>query len=194
MVIIGITGTIGAGKGEAVSYLESKGFRHFSVRAFLIEELKKRGLPVRRDTMTDLADQFRREHSPGYIIERLHKQACQIGGNSVIESVRALAEVDFFKKRGCFYLIAVDADLVTRYDRIVKRASELDHVTFEEFKAQNEREMASNDPTRGNIAGCMKLADFTIQNDGSLDNLHKKVDVILEKIAPDVKTCVIRDE
>jgi dephospho-CoA kinase len=38
MFIIGITGTIGAGKGTVVEYLVGqKGFDHYSVRSFLID-------------------------------------------------------------------------------------------------------------------------------------------------------------
>ena len=38
MKIIGITGTIGAGKGTIVDYLvKQKNFKHYSVRNFLIE-------------------------------------------------------------------------------------------------------------------------------------------------------------
>lgn len=40
MHIIGITGTLGAGKGTIVEYLkDKKGFAHFSVREFLKEIL-----------------------------------------------------------------------------------------------------------------------------------------------------------
>ena len=35
MIIIGITGTIGAGKGTIVELLIKKGFKHYSVRDFL---------------------------------------------------------------------------------------------------------------------------------------------------------------
>ena len=45
MNIIGITGTLGAGKGTIVDYLvQKKGYLHYSVRAFLSEEVKRRGL------------------------------------------------------------------------------------------------------------------------------------------------------
>ena len=41
MIVIGITGTIGAGKGTIVEYLvEKKGFLHFSVREFLLKKIR----------------------------------------------------------------------------------------------------------------------------------------------------------
>ena len=47
MKIIGITGTLAAGKGTVVEYLvERKWFAHYSVRGFLTEEIKKRNLPL----------------------------------------------------------------------------------------------------------------------------------------------------
>ena len=33
-IIIGITGTLGAGKGTVVEYLKKKSFKHYSVRSF----------------------------------------------------------------------------------------------------------------------------------------------------------------
>ena len=40
MKIIGITGTIGAGKGTIVDYLVlQKGYEHYSVRSFIKEEI-----------------------------------------------------------------------------------------------------------------------------------------------------------
>ncbi|HEX3095769.1 MAG TPA: AAA family ATPase, partial [Patescibacteria group bacterium] len=46
MIIIGITGTAGSGKGTVVEYLVSKyGFKHYSARGFITEELVRRNLP-----------------------------------------------------------------------------------------------------------------------------------------------------
>ena len=57
MNIIGITGTIGAGKGTIVDYLvKEKGYVHYSVREFLAEEVIKRGLEVNRDTLTEVGN------------------------------------------------------------------------------------------------------------------------------------------
>ena len=43
MIVIGITGTLGAGKGTIVDYLvKNKGFNHFSVRSFIAQEIQNR--------------------------------------------------------------------------------------------------------------------------------------------------------
>jgi len=186
MIVIGITGTLGAGKGTIVEYLiNNKGFKHFSVRQFLIEEINKKGLPVNRDSMTEVANNLRANHSPSYIIEQLYKKALANGGNAIIESIRTPGEVEFLKKQGKFYLIAVDADPQVRYNRISIRASETDHITFDTFLANEKREFTTSDPNKQNLSKCIQLADIMLKNDGSLielnTQLENKLRVILIK-------------
>jgi len=66
-MIIGVTGTKGAGKDTAVSFLESQGFSHFSVRNFLTKELNKRGMPVNRPTLSSLGDDLRKNMGQGLL-------------------------------------------------------------------------------------------------------------------------------
>ena len=64
MLIIGITGTIGAGKGTVVDYLTSRyGFKHYSVRKYLTELLRYQGIEPNRDHFTALANDMVRENS-----------------------------------------------------------------------------------------------------------------------------------
>ncbi len=181
MIIIGITGTLCAGKGAAVEYLKQKGFVHYSVRSFLTIEVKKRGLEVNRDNMTVVANDLRTKYSSRYIIETIFNEATAAGKDCIIESVRALGEVEFLKQQPHFVLLAVDADPKIRYTRAVSRASELDGVSFEKFIADEQREI-SPDPTKGNLHGCMKLADFTLMNNMLLEDLHRQIDEILPAI------------
>ncbi|TAK56995.1 hypothetical protein EPO17_03130 [Patescibacteria group bacterium] len=181
MIIIGITGTLGAGKGEVVSILKNKGFTHFSAREFIIKELHKRNLEINRDNTTLVANELRKTHSSRYIIEQLYDQAISQGRNAVIESVRTPGEIDFLKSqtKGLFYLLAVDADQKVRYERIVGRKSDLDKVSFEKFVSDEEREMVSSDQTKQSISECMSRADAVIRNDGDLVDLKHQVEQFL---------------
>ena len=183
MIIIGITGTLGAGKGTLVDYLiKNRGFAHFSVRAFLVEELKKRSMDVNRDTMTSLANELRANHSPSYITDRLYEQALAGGKNSIIESIRTPGEITSLRAKGNFYLFAVDAEPKIRYERISLRKSATDNIDFETFLSNEQREMTTTDPNKQNLSECIKQADFVFDNNGDLDNLYGQLISVLKKL------------
>ncbi len=180
MIIVGITGTLGAGKGTIVDYLISHhGFKHFSVRGFLTEIIKARGLELNRDSMVLVANELRADHSPSYIAEQLLTQAELSGGNCIIESIRTVGEVTALRKKGGFYLFAVDADPQLRYERVVQRGSETDKVSYETFIENEQREMTSTDPNKQNLAACQALADFKFDNNHSFEELYKQVEDVL---------------
>ena len=182
MKIIGITGTLGAGKGTIVDYLtKHHGFHHFSVRGYLSNIIKAKGQEVNRDTLVNTANELRANNSPSFIAEELYREAKESGSNCIIESIRTVGEVNALHAKGNFTLFAIDADQRLRYTRIVERASETDKVSYETFVANEEREMNSTDPNKQNIGACIQLADFTFTNDGSFDSLYREVDAALEK-------------
>jgi len=182
-IIIGITGTIGSGKGTIVDFLvNQKGFSHFSVRNFLLKIIKEQGLEANRDTMVFVANKLRLEHEPSYIINCLYEESLKSGKNAIIESIRTPGEVLFLRKKNNFNLIAVNADPLLRYKRIILRNSETDHISFEEFLSNEKREMSSNNENEQNIAVCMSMADFLITNNDSIDELNKKTENILNII------------
>jgi dephospho-CoA kinase len=182
-VILGITGTNGAGKGTVVEYLvQKKGFKHYSNSGFITEEIVRRGLPVNRDSMNAVGNDLRKMHHPAYVAEQNYLRAEKAGGDAIIEAIRTVGEAHFIKERGGI-LIGVDADRRTRYERAVKRASEKDRVSFEEFCMQEDREMAQQEAHDMNISAVMKMADYTIRNDGTLEELRKQVDEVLAKLS-----------
>eukprot|EP00667_Euglena_gracilis_P015297 EG_transcript_15920 len=181
--VLGITGTLGAGKGTIVDMLsKEENYTHYSVRAYLIDCLQEKGLPVNRDTMTQLANDLRAANTPAFIVEQLHRRAVRDGGDCIIESIRTVGEVTALRALGNFHLLAVDADPRVRYERAFARGSETDSVSFETFLANEQREMANTDPNKQNLAACMGMADFRFDNSGTQDELFRQVREALASI------------
>lgn len=181
-MIIGVTGTLGSGKGEVARYLvKEKGFRHYSSREIIAEEVIRRGMPVNRDTLTEVANDMRRIHGPTYPQPQSYEHMQADGAeNAVLESVREIPGAEFIKSHGGF-IIGVDADQHLRYERVTGRKSATDDVDFDTFATQEKREMTSTDPNKQNIAGVMAMADITLHNDGSFEEFHAQIDAALEQ-------------
>ncbi len=178
-MLIYVTGSIGGGKGEVVNYLAEKyGMKHYSFRQFFADELVRRGLPVDRPHMIDLADELRVTHGSGYVVRELTEQARREGGNAVLESIRNLGEVEYLKAQPDSVLLAVDAPVEMRYERNKLRGTTLDPQSFEDFLRDEKREMENTDPWRNNIAKAITLADYSYQNTGTLEDLHAWIDSI----------------
>ncbi len=184
-MIIGITGSFGAGKGAVVDYLVSKKhFTHFSARNFITEEIKRRGLSIDRDAMIFIGNELRKTHGPAYIIESLFTKADKTESDAVIESLRAVAEVRKLKELGGI-IIGVDAKPELRYERAIGRGSETDKVSFKEWKRQEQEESNPTDPAKQNIFGALKESDYIIMNNGSVKDLHVEIEKLLNQIEAD---------
>ncbi len=184
-MIIGITGTLGAGKGTVVDFLKQKGFEHFSVREYLNAKLKLKGLPLNRDNQADLANELRTTHSPSFIVEQLLEKAKAEAENVIIESIRSVAEAKLIKQGGI--LLAVDADPKIRYTRITARKSETDKISYQKFLEQEKREMFSTNPYEQNLSECIKMADFVLENNETIEVLNEKMKEIYPRILKVVK-------
>jgi dephospho-CoA kinase len=181
MIVFGITGTIGSGKGTVVQRLKENGFLHYSARDFLFEEVMRRGLPRNRDSLNAVGESLRKTNGPSYVIDTLYERAEKAGENAVIESVRTIGEVESLKKKGA-YIVAVDADPRIRYERVLWRASDTDRVSFDKFLLDEKRESDGADPGKMNVPACMDRADFSVRNDGTVEDLHRQVDRILATV------------
>ena len=175
MLVIGITGTLGAGKGTVVEYLiKHKNFKHYSISDYLKSELLKRNKEINRTNLQDIGNEIREKFGPSYITEQLFTNAQISGVDAIIESIRNPKEAEFIKSKGG-KMLAVTADQKIRYERIKLRKSEKDDVTFEEFKKQEEKEFQNTDPNAQNLPKCIEMSDIIITNNESLEKLYEQI-------------------
>jgi len=180
-MILGVTGTNGAGKDTVGQYLlEKLGWELFSLSDELRTIARERGLGLDRMTLRKLGNELRAQHGADYVARRVLQRA---GENCVVISIRTPAELIALKERGDFVLIFVDAPLATRYQRLVQgrhRAGE-ESLTLEQFVEQEEAEMQGGE-TEQQVAKVLELADVKIDNDGTIEELNAKLDQLIKEV------------
>lgn len=184
-MIIGVTGTIGAGKGTVVEYLKSKGFVQYSSSKTLGELVEKEGNPKTRDFLSPMATRLQQEY-PGGVVEKNYREKFLVEKpeHAVFEALHRQSEANFLKSIGG-KIFGVEADFETRYARTVLRnEGEKDRVGYEEWVAQARlEEEGGGDATRdNNIRAVIDEADFVVTNNGTPEELLAQVEAALQKI------------
>ncbi len=188
---IGLTGTFGSGKGVFAEILQKLcgpgNFAAYSLSDEVREECKKQGKTLERQNLREVANATRKKEGAGVFARRVLAKALKEKGKSVvlIDSVRAPAEAEELRnalgKR--FVLVAIDAPIKTRYERVKERAREKENLlSFEQFKASEEVEMRAKDEFGQSLDAVMKSADEKIENDGTIAEFEQKAKKLLEKI------------
>jgi len=173
--LIGLTGPNGAGKGEAAVFFTARGYAHRSLSDIIREELRADGLPVDRDHLISRGNELRREGGADVLARLLLRR---VTGRTVIDSIRNPAEVECFRREDGFILLAVDAPAPLRYERVLLRGRNESAATLEEFIRKEAEEMGT-DPAAQQIHRCFEMADFVVSNDGTLDQLHRRLEAFL---------------
>lgn len=185
-MIIGVTGLICSGKDVVGKVLTERGFRRLSIADEIRETMRRQGLEITRVNMQDFSDKSRKLEGAGFWARRLMSRMIP-GADYVIESIRNPAEVEEFRKLDGFFLIGVDAPLMTRFSRMVARDREKDPKTVLEFMALDAKDRGVGQPDHGQQnAKCMDMADIVIINDGTIEDFTVKINHTLEKFKADV--------
>ncbi|MFA5125650.1 MAG: AAA family ATPase [archaeon] len=186
-MLLGIVGLNGSGKDTVAKYLiDNYNFSHEDFGQEIRDELKVLGKNhLDRNEMVLLANERRTKFGFNYWAKRLLAKHSPTE-NLVITSIRNPAEIDEIKSSGGV-IVEVFAELPTRYARTVERvkkdsSAHGDVASFEEFKLKEERELTSTDPAKQQLLKCISSAQYKINNNGSVNELGKQVEDLLEKI------------
>ncbi len=174
--VIGLTGTNGSGKDTVAKYLVSRGFKYISLSDALREELKKLSIPETRENLQNCGNILRQTHGLGVLAQKAREK---IGwGNYVIDSIRNPHEIVELKKIPNFILLAIDAPIEERFNRIMNRGRVENASTLQEFIRMEQREF-SEEKHKQSLGKCVLMSDRLIINDGTIYDLHDKIERIV---------------
>jgi dephospho-CoA kinase len=177
--VVAIVGMAGAGKSEVARVFEEHGFRKVRFGDITDEEIKNRGLEPNEENERYIRQQLRKKHGmAAYAKLNLSRIDSSLKSSDVVvDGLYSWEEYTLLKERygRQFATVAVWASAATRHKRLTSRAER--PLTLEEA-ASRDREEIENINKGGPIA----MADFTILNEASLEELERETERVLSAL------------
>ncbi|PIP29817.1 hypothetical protein COU12_00630 [Candidatus Jorgensenbacteria bacterium CG10_big_fil_rev_8_21_14_0_10_54_38] len=179
-IVIGLVGEVSSGKGTSAAYLKERygaGTVRFS--NMLRDVLRRLYLPDIRKNLQILSASLRREFGEDIMAKVIAEDARRASSALVAaDGVQRPDDIAYLMASGTFFLVALDVEARTRYERIKARGENLDDAikTWEEFIAQG------NEEPEQKIRELMAGANFHVNNNGSIAELHKQLDEIMRTL------------
>ena len=99
MIILGLTGTFGAGKSTLAEILKERGYQQLVMSDVLREELRMQGKQETRDNLFVIANELRKKYGASIIVERLVEKAQKENLKKVIiVGIRTQGELEAITK------------------------------------------------------------------------------------------------
>lgn len=173
--VIAVVGLIGAGKDEAADYLSQKlGWPVVQTSKFLKDELKNRGLEINRDNLAMIGDEFCKKFGDHFLAAEILKNN---SGDLIVSGPRQLGQIDYYKENSRLILIAITAPDELRFERVRMRGGTKEAENLQEFIESERKNDLSGRANKTDE--CIKLADYQVENTGTINDLDRKLDEIL---------------
>jgi len=184
-MIIGLTGSLAAGKGVISNFLKEKGFVYLSLSDELREIAKENKIELTREKLQNLGNSMRQNYGSGFLADKaIYKIKNQEYKKAIVDGIRNPTEVESLRKNlKDFFLVSIDAPQEIRFKRLIERKRESDPITWEDFIKVDNRDKGIGELESGQAVGkCMQLADVTLINSGTLENAKEDVKTLYEEI------------
>jgi dephospho-CoA kinase len=179
MIVIGLMGTIGAGKDVVADYLVKKyGFKSFRSGDINREIAASRGQEEERGILQSIADEMYEKHGKTFFVDEILKRIKKSGAErAIFNGVRKPVDITVPKKElGDNYVpVLVDAKPEIRFERLKKRGRPGFPKTLEEFKKHEDQEYAVF-----NMRRTFSFPHKTLHNNSTLEELYKQADALVK--------------
>lgn len=179
-IILGLVGPIACGKEITKKYLINKyGAKDCKFSSSLRDVLNRIGIPTSRENMQRLSTILRENFGEDLLSKIIATDSKNLDSSVVvIDGVRRPTDIKDLSELPNFFLVKIDADPKIRYERMKARNENPgdENKSYDDFIKDHESEADSLVPI------IMKEAAYGIENNGSIDDLYKQIDEIIEKI------------
>ncbi len=179
MKVVSIVGMAGSGKSEVAGLFEENGFTRVRFGDMTDEEVRKRGLELNEENERYVRELLRKEKGmAAYAKLNLPEiDSALKHSDVVIDGLYSWEEYTFLKEYygKDFSVVAVWASPKTRYARLTGRTDR--GLTIEEATSRDKAEIENI-----NKGGPIAMADFTIVNESSFDDLKKETRNIISRL------------
>ncbi len=179
MLLIGITGMPGAGKSAIYEVAKKYNLPVVSMGDVVRYETKKRGLELTPENVGKTAIKLREEFGDEAIAVaclKYIKDNLKDKNIIIIEGIRSLYEVNYFRKHNPLVLIAIHSSPLTRFERLKKRGREDDSTSWDVFVERDLRELGFS------IGHAIALADFMVVNEKNFEDCINQLNNIINEI------------
>ena len=176
--IIAIIADISAGKDTAAKYISEKyKYEHHTVSDILRSIARERKLAPIRKNLSKIADEIRKKEGKDALIIRELKKIKQ--EKVIFAGIRDIDEIKYLQKnyKKKVIVLYLKADAKVRFERIKARGRTGDPKTFEEFL-----KMEKAEGKKFKFKQLFKMADYTIENNGTEEEFHKKLDEFMKSV------------
>jgi dephospho-CoA kinase len=179
MKVVAIVGMVGSGKSEVARLFKDKGFAVVRFGEITDEALIKQGLPLNEKNERPVRERIRQEHGMAAYaklsVPRI--DAALKTSNVVLDGLYSWEEYTLLKEHygDRFILVAVWTSPRSRYTRLSRR--KIRPLTPVEAASRDRSEIE-----KLNKGGPICMADYTILNNGSMENLTKQVEMVIASI------------
>lgn len=162
------------GKDTIAEYLRDKyGYKILVFSDVLKEEAVKRGIEPTKMNLSILGDELRETGGNAVLAKKL-LESIDTEKDYVISGFRSPEEVFAIQNEVIdFYLVYVDAEKATRF----KRRKEVDPQDEKGFFERDERDIQNK-----GLGRVIEMADYTVDNNGALDELYRKTEELIKEI------------
>ncbi|MGA2367804.1 MAG: AAA family ATPase [Dehalococcoidia bacterium] len=179
MKLVALVGMPGSGKSEVARVFESSGYKRIRFGDITDEEVGKRGLELNERNERSVREDLRKKYGmPAYAVLSLPKiEAALKTSDVVVDGLYSWEECKYLKDkiRGNLNLVAVWSPPALRYRRLQDR--KVRPLTEKQAKARDFAEIENV-----NKGGPIAMADYTLRNDSTLQELIDQANKILKAI------------